>query len=211
MSNRSKPQPTNVDYLIALLCGFWPAQSALSESLGETCKIEETYFISIESSVDALSQCYHQISISEDREFMAAILQSSGLYQVRVTAGSRGRNKISLSFSRRKNQKIVALWHTHGAQGFARNYFSPTDTALSNQLDVPFYLTDPDGIISRFDPGGSVQKRRGHMVRDRRERTVAGSALGMVVGSVTVSLEVARITENFKTIARAKNRNEDDF
>ena len=132
--------------------------------------------------VGTLSFCFYDISLRQDKEYIAAILVQNGNYTVQVQAGHKNNDRIRLKIYKRSSQTLVALWHTHGSKGLARSYFSRTDTELSNKLKVPIYLTNPEEEIRRYDPGTRVIKMGGK-VKSSNYRIPRGSAAGFLVSS----------------------------
>ena len=57
------------------------------------------------------------------------------------TLHGAGRDEFRLRIHDR--QRLVALWHTHGAPGYLREYFSPQDAQLVRKLQRPLYLLQP--------------------------------------------------------------------
>ncbi len=134
--------------LITGLCGvLLTAQIASGESLDGDCNVESQTFHCIEAAVYVLSISYHQRSIREDREYIAAILEENCVYRVTVQAGSPGKDEVSMKIRLKKSQALVALWHTHGAPGPMGEWYSPTDSKTARTTDLPFYLTTPRGKI----------------------------------------------------------------
>jgi len=160
LSSLVQEAPFTYRRLLLLLACVLLSSTSFSERRDEytefDCSFSEASFASVILAVDQLSHCFYVTSRKQDREVIAAILEEEGSYQVVVQPGKTGEDQVSISISRRRGQTIAALWHTHGARGRAREYFSPTDTKLANRMQVPFYLTDPSGVITRFDPGDRV-------------------------------------------------------
>ncbi len=156
------------------------SQQASGDSPVLACAPAEEYFPSVDAAVSALSQCYLQRSVLQDREYIAGILEKDGLYQVTIVTGISGKDDVRIRIKPTENQLLVALWHTHGDHGLAREFFSPTDSAVVKRLQLPFYLTDPDGVIRRLDPGAKVY-RIGKRLAGTSMRIPPGSAKGIVV------------------------------
>ncbi len=151
------PFRINSGALRILLCGVLFSTQASGESLDSDCHIESQAFPCIESAVYVLSVSYHQTSIREDREYIAAILKANGVYRVQVHAGSPGNDSVSMKIRRKKGQALVALWHTHGRPGPMREWYSATDSKTVRTTGLPFYLTTPLGKIKVL--GGCVGSR----------------------------------------------------
>ncbi len=134
--------------LIAGFCGLLlTTQIASGKSLDGDCNVESQAFPCIEAAVYVLSIRYHQRSIREDREYIAAILEENCVYRVTVQAGSPGKDEVSMKISLNKSQALVALWHTHGAPGPRRELYSATDSKTVRTTGLPFYLTTPRGKV----------------------------------------------------------------
>ncbi len=120
---------------------------ASGESLDVDFNVESPAFPCIEAAVDVLSINFHQRSIREDREYIAAILEENCVYRVTVQAGSPGKDEVSMKIRLKECQTLVALWHTHGAPGPRRELYSATDSRTVRKTGLPFYLTTPHGKI----------------------------------------------------------------
>ncbi len=96
----------------------------------------------------------------EDREYMGGILQQDGAFSYSVGKGKRGQDKITVRIKIPLGARLVALWHTHGAQHWSRKYFSGVDTDLVERLHLPLYLADPAGDLYVFRPGDPTLSRR---------------------------------------------------
>ena len=165
--------------IISILCPHANADTNLVPCEG----LEAREFPSIDQAVTALSYCYHTASVEENREYIAAIFESANIYQVAAQPGSRGGDEVTLRVRRREDQTLVALWHTHGAEGFARAYFSRMDAKVSRQLGLPFFLTDPGGVIRRLDPG-MKKDQAPKIVPGSLRRIPRGSLSGLIVGQI---------------------------
>lgn len=112
-----------------------------------------------ESELDAVvaaSQQYNPQSITEDREFMGAILQQDNCYTFTVGAGKPGRDRITVTIKIPPGAKVVAFWHTHGARQNRHRYFSDVDTDLVKTSQKRFYLADHTGRLKVMAPGAST-------------------------------------------------------
>ena len=57
--------------------------------------------------------------------------------------------------------RIAAFWHTHGAAGPMRDWFSPDDIELVATTGYDFYLITPSGalrVLSRADVKGNAHR-----------------------------------------------------
>lgn len=104
------------------------------------------------AAVIAASNQFNPISISEDREYMGAILREGDQYRYSVASGQRGTDKIQVKLAIPASMEVVAFWHTHGNEHFSRRYFSDTDSALVQQWHKPFYMAEASGILRVLQP-----------------------------------------------------------
>lgn len=147
----------------------------------ETCAASSAPAASIENAVIAMSRCFLDSSVREDREYIGAVFRIEAGYTFVVHRGEIGRGNAHLRVRIPRGLRVVAMWHTHGAPGPARHLFSPSDTKLVARMNLPLYLTDPAGAIRVYRPGdarGSGETRTGS-----RMQIVPGSAIGTLVVS----------------------------
>jgi hypothetical protein len=142
------------------------------------CGLEQERFNTELDAVKALSSCYLARSVQEDREFIAVLFETEDGIKVRISDGEKRTGTASISFPRSLRDDLVALWHTHGAPAPGRNLFSPQDTAIAHQLGVPFYLSDPQGVIRVYQPEGEPPRSRPRLSGNSRLRAPVGSAHG---------------------------------
>jgi len=129
---------------------------------------------------------YNPVSVKNDVEYMGAVyrqvLGGRARYGYTVGMGEPGQDAVTVSFRLPADSKLLAFWHTHGANHWSRNYFSDIDTKLANDWGVPFYLATPQGELRVFQPGdrvmGRLEARRLGLGEQR------GYASGRVLGSV---------------------------
>jgi hypothetical protein len=141
---------------------------------------EAASFASKLDAVMALSECFLANSIRDNREYIGGVLRTSaGRYVVQVQEGEYGRATIRIQVG--VGQKLVALWHTHGGPGFGRHLFSPNDTAVADRLGLPFYLSDPEGVLRVYEPGRHDPRRRVLMYSRSQLLAPRGSSPGRVV------------------------------
>lgn len=108
------------------------------------------------AAVLAAENEYNPLSIAQDREFIGAILQHRGAYRYTVGQGMSGEDTVTVRLTLPRGAEIVAFWHTHGAAGHGRKYFSAVDTALVNSWNKPFYMADHSGRLRVFNPGDNT-------------------------------------------------------
>ena len=146
------------------LADYAPARSPVDISR-DSRKAMETKMRagSFDSAIDAVvaaSDAFNPHSIAEDREYMGAILFGAGRYSYTVEAGEVGHDQITVRIKVPGGSQIVAFWHTHGAAGADRSYFSEVDTELARQWKVPFYLADYTGNLKVYEAGDKLLSSR---------------------------------------------------
>lgn len=145
--NNEFPQP------VPVYAGQKPAASKIYGIEGVSDDKERTGFLSQLDAVIAATNRYNPQSIREDREYIGSILQINGRYFYTVDQGVSGQDKITIRIRIPKGTKIVAFWHTHGAAGWDRQYFSDEDIELVKTHGKPFYLADYTGQLKVLLPG----------------------------------------------------------
>jgi hypothetical protein len=190
-------------YVFALL--FFSPSSFADRDTDSGCTSRDRSFATELATLHALSACYAAHSADEDREYFAAILRNPDGFVFVVDAGRHGVDEVSLRFTPLRGEVFVALWHTHGARGLNRELFSPTDTALVKRMRVPFYLTDPKGVLRVFRPGDRVRAPR----RDRSTvRAPSGAATGTVLAANILAARSGAATRAKRAMMRS-NRDRD--
>jgi hypothetical protein len=100
-------------------------------------------------AVEAMRAQFLAQSIRDDAEHVGAILlAANGKY--RVTHGQAGPAQIQVTFTvlRPPTARLMALWHTHGAEGGRAESFSIQDNDTVRDTGLPFYLIAPSGRLS---------------------------------------------------------------
>jgi hypothetical protein len=183
MFARNVPSPLRcaLTMLVALAVHGAQAAQPPAEAGSGRCELGFVPARSVEDAVLTMSRCFLRSSIQEDREYIGAVLRTDRGYGFFVQRGKRGRDHAQLRLRRLRGQQLVAFWHTHGAPGWARHLFSPTDTGLVARTHLPLYLTDPAGAIRVYRPGDD----RDGVTRVSRSalRLPRGAATGSRVGS----------------------------
>lgn len=150
-----------------------------SDSRAQITALTTATFSSPLAAVMAAENEYNPLSIAQDREFIGAILLHNGAYSFTVGQGLSGEDTVTVRVAVPRGAEIVAFWHTHGAAGQGRRYFSGVDTALVNSWNKPFYMADYSGTLRVFYPGDptmTVMKARRLGLGDR-----TGYAKGRIV------------------------------
>lgn len=179
---------TNNMMTILALAGvqfLFSAQAVASAADGITVKAQ---FQSELQAVEHASNLYNPASVREDREYMGVVfsqnLDARVLYGYTVGAGQSGHDTVSVRARIPAGSKIVAFWHTHGAEHWTRQYFSPTDTSLAKEWGVPFYMAAADGRLRVYRPEQRTLSQRQAMMLGLGP--LRGSSRGEVLGTVNV-------------------------
>ncbi len=112
-------------------------------------------FGSIYDTAVSASNRYNPVSIARDVEYLGAVMWDSRQrkFGYTVDRGARYEDEVRATIKIPKGFEIVAFWHTHGAGGYAGQYYSDQDTSIANTWRVPVYLADPTGRLRVFEPG----------------------------------------------------------
>ena len=157
--------------------------AAAAAELEASLTIQAQFATELEAVMHA-SNLYNPASVRDDREYMGAVFsQTRGdkvVYGYTVGAGHAGHDSVSVKIRIPLGCKVVAFWHTHGAGHFTRQYFSPTDTQLAEQWQVPFYMAAADGKLRVFRPGEQTLSYR--QARLLGLGPVRGSSAGELIG-----------------------------
>lgn len=111
-------------------------------------------------AVRAAANRFNPVSISEDTEFIGAILQKGSEFFYSAQRGYAGKDQVSLHLRYPRTYKLVAFWHTHGASAYEHLYFSDLDTQVVEKTGLPFYLADFSGELKVFRPGDKTLSLR---------------------------------------------------
>ncbi len=133
---------------------LWPSESIANIRSNDSAT--SRFFSSeLAAVVDAVER-YNPISVKEDKEYLGAIFQHkvNGLtyYSYSVAAGKSGEDTVTAAIRIPPGSKMVAFWHTHGAEHWSREYFSEVDTNLVRQWDIPMYLASANNELHVFQP-----------------------------------------------------------
>ena len=108
------------------------------------------------SAVIEVVNQYNPVSVREDTEYMGMVVKNGDEYTITVTKGVRGAGNVTILLDAPDEGEIVALWHTHGGEGFSRKYYSAVDSAVVTKYQVPFYMADHRGVLQVLLPGHKV-------------------------------------------------------
>lgn len=104
-------------------------------------------------AVRAAANHFNPRSLAEDREYLGAVLRQGDRFTFTVSPGQRGRDRITATIRIPAGFDLTAFWHTHGATGTSRQFFSEMDTRLAEDWNRPLYLADFTGELKAFRPG----------------------------------------------------------
>lgn len=173
--------------VVLALATFLLESDSWSADKRDNCDPPTTRYESVEHAVMALSQCYLRRSVRGNREYMAALISDGEAIHTVVGRGRRGQDQVDMTIRLERGQALVALWHVHGSNGLERSLFSPTDVELVTRLQLPFYLTDPTGVIRLLDPQDTNHSAPAYN-RITALRAPPGSVEGVAVGHMNAGL-----------------------
>ncbi len=112
-------------------------------SVQAVCKVQKLPDLSPEFSTVAQTLTYAQGAYAElsaryDVEYVGEIRRTSRGFSTVAYKGCRNHDSFRLDV--RDRPSLVALWHTHGAPGRLRGYFSTQDAQVVRSLGRPMYL-----------------------------------------------------------------------
>jgi hypothetical protein len=116
----------------------------------------------------AASNRYNPDSIEKNREHVGGIVRCNrSEYFYTHGRGESGVVPVQFSVAYPKSCKLHSFWHTHGGSFEDRKFFSPADTHTANSADKPFFMSDYQGNLRVYRPGGrlfsSNKRTRGRM------------------------------------------------
>jgi hypothetical protein len=121
---------------------------------GNVCDVVQTTlqreraFASVTAAVSAMAREHLAASVRADREYVGGVLQDAdGRYWTTVGIGCAGRDRVTFAVGVPVGLRLSAFWHTHGAAGPMRNWFSPDDVELVATTGYDFYLITPSGAL----------------------------------------------------------------
>jgi hypothetical protein len=161
----------------ALAAPVWAALSPADAQLAPGS------FASLEDALAAAVARVHARSVREDREHLGGLFaaRDGSAFVYSVAAGSSGHDELSVRLRAPAGFHLAAVWHTHGAPGAGRSFFSARDTALAQRLGVPIYLATPAGALRVFHPDGRTLSPA--QARRRKLGWRVGLSAGLAVAS----------------------------
>ena len=112
-------------------------------------------FASVAAAVATTASATLESSVREDREWVGGVLRdASGAYRITAGRACTGQAKVTFSVPFGPRLEVVACWHTLGADGLARDWFSRDDANLVARTGKDFYLVTPRGelkVLTRRD------------------------------------------------------------
>lgn len=130
------------------------ALQATSHIVGHSdALVDVTDYSQLLDAVQAAGQRYLEASVREDREYFGAVVRTAqGYYRLHGAAGAKRVDHFRFRISVSSGERLVAIWHTHGAPAEGRDYFSPADVAMVERLRYPMFLITPRGQINVLLP-----------------------------------------------------------
>ncbi len=122
--------------------------------LVEETPVPEAGYGSVLDAVVAASNRFNADSIRLDREHVGAILRCGRSVYYTHGVGAEHQAPVDFTIAKPTRCRLLALWHTHGAEAPDRTYFSPADTQSADRLRVPIYMTNYTGVLKVYRPGG---------------------------------------------------------
>ena len=110
-------------------------------------------FASIAAAVATTASATLAASVREDREWVGGVLRdATGAYRISAGRACAGQATFTFSVPFGARLEVVAFWHTHGADGLARDWFSRDDASLVARTGKDFYLVTPRGELKVLTP-----------------------------------------------------------
>ena len=144
-----------------LVAAFGLSANVTPKVAGGACTVVQTTlqreraFPSVVATVSAMAREHLAMSVRADREYVGAVLQDiEGHYWAAVGVGCAGQDTVTFAVAVPAGYQLSAFWHTHGAAGPMRDWFSPEDVNLVVTTGYDFYLVTPSGglrVLSRTD------------------------------------------------------------
>ena len=184
--------------------------------LVEETPVPEAGYDSELTAVIAASNRFNADSIRRNREHVGAVLRcGQGVYYTHGV-GADHQAPVEFTVAKPKRCRLLALWHTHGAEAPDRNFFSPADTQSADRLRVPIYMTNHTGLLKVYRPGGRKLAVKGSrfgllpIPRGTAEGKVVkdsnGAPIIIQTTDVTATTDVATTPATHATRSSANNR-----
>jgi hypothetical protein len=145
--------------------------NVIPKTVGGACGVvrttlqRERTFPTVVATVDAMAREHLAASVRADREYVGAVLQDGeGRYWAAVGVGCAGQDTVTFAIGVPAGLRVSAFWHTHGAAGPLRDWFSPDDVELVASTGYDFYLIRPSGAL-RVLSLADVQRSARHAFR----------------------------------------------
>lgn len=135
-------------------------------------------FPTVAATVGAMAREHLAASLHSDREFVGAVLRDhEGRYWATVGVGCAGQDTVTFAISVPVGLHVSAFWHTHGAAGPLRDFFSPDDVELVTTTGRDFYLITPGGAVRVLSAADAK-----HTARSSLRRLAPGLPRSAAVG-----------------------------
>ncbi|MBM4385903.1 MAG: DUF4329 domain-containing protein [Deltaproteobacteria bacterium] len=121
--------------------------------------LEPREFANLGGVLDHAKRRWHARSLAEDREVLGGIFESlraPARFMYSAALGARGADEIRVRLRVPAGFRLAAIWHTHGADGLGRAWFSARDVAMAETTRVPVYLLAPSGDARVYRPGDAI-------------------------------------------------------
>jgi hypothetical protein len=152
-------------------------------SVAQTTLQYERAFPTVLAAVGAMARDHLTPSVRGDREYVGAVLQDAeGRYWAAVGVGCSGQDTVTFSIRVPAGFRIAAFWHTHGAAGPMRDWFSPDDIELVATTGYDFYLITPSGalrVLSRADVTSNTHRALRQFRSAMPRRATVGRAVAL--------------------------------
>jgi hypothetical protein len=140
---------------VAILAAAAPLNANVTpRALGSGCAVIQTTlqrertFPTVVATVSAMAREHLAASVRADREYVGAVLQDAdGRFWAAVGVGCAGQDTVTFAVGVPAGLRLSAFWHTHGAAGPMRDWFSPNDVDLVATTGYDFYLITPSGAL----------------------------------------------------------------
>jgi hypothetical protein len=139
------------------------ASSSATAALALEARLAPAQFASLGSALDHAKDAWLARSLARDREVLGGIfasLEAPLRFVYSAALGARGADEIRVRLRVPAGFRLAAIWHTHGAEGLGRAWFSARDVEVAELTRVPVYLLTPAGDARVFRPGDVIASAR---------------------------------------------------
>jgi hypothetical protein len=135
---------------------------------------------SAEAAAAAASSIFNPMSIESDREVGGAIVleKGTGKYYFSYTLGDPEAGKVNVAVMKRDEDQVLGIWHTHGNEGPARQFFSPDDYQIAKDHGIPVYMADHTGTLRKVEKGDKMVDRMMYKDKNGKWKSISNIAEG---------------------------------